>query len=106
MARLTARASFLTQPIGIDLQSIVRYSFDFGADSALRYDLIIEDGKERMQPADDSPADATIHCDRTTFALLLFDRLRLDAARSQGRVTITGDENFVRVLGQNLKPYL
>jgi hypothetical protein len=106
MECLTARTSFLTQPIGIDLQSIVRYRFDFGADSALRYDLVIEGGKERMEPANDSPADATIHGDRTTFALLLFDRFRLDAAVSQGRVTITGDENLARVLGQKLKPYL
>jgi hypothetical protein len=106
MECLTARTSFLTQPIGIDLQSIVRYRFDFGADSALRYDLVIEGGKERMEPANDSPADATIHGDRTTFALLLFDRFRLDAAVLQGRVTITGDENLARVLGQKLKPYL
>ncbi len=106
MERLTARASFLTQPIGIDPQALVRYRFDFGADSALRYDLIIEGGNDRMEPAADSLADATIYCDRTTFALLLFDRFRLDSALSQGRVTIEGDEGLARVLGQRLRPYV
>jgi uncharacterized protein (TIGR03083 family) len=104
--RLTARTSFLTQPIGVELPPLVRYRFDFGAERALRFDLVIENGKERMEPANDSPADAAIHCDRTTFALLLFDRFRFDAARSQGLVTISGDENLARALGQKLKPYL
>jgi uncharacterized protein (TIGR03083 family) len=106
MERLTARASFLTQPIDIDPQVLVRYRFNFGADSALRYDLSIEGGKERMEPATDSLADVTIYCDRATFVLLLFDRFRLDSAISQGRVTIEGDESLARVLGQSLRPYV
>jgi len=106
MERIVARASFLTQPISIDPQVLVRYRFDFGADSALRYDLIMEGGKDRMEQAADSQADVTLYCDRTTFALLLFDRFRLDSALAQGRVMIVGDESLARVLGQNLRPYV
>jgi putative sterol carrier protein len=84
----------------------VRYRFDFGADSALQYDLIIEGGKDRMERAADSQADVTLYCDRTTFALLLFDRFRLDSALAHGRVTIAGDESLARVLGQHLRPYV
>ena len=76
----------------------MRYHFDLRADSALRYDLIVEAGKVHMEPSENVLADVTLCCDRATFALLIYKRLTLSPAVSQGRLTVEGDQELTAAL--------
>ena len=81
----------------------MRYHFDLRADSALCYDLIVEGGKARMEPSENALADVTLRCDRATFALMMYKRLTLDPAVSQGRLTVEGDQALTAALDQWLQ---
>ena len=67
--------------------------------------MIVEEGKGCLELAADTPAEVTLRCDRTTFALLFYSRLTLDAAVAQGCVTVAGDHALAQVLAQSLTPY-
>jgi hypothetical protein len=58
-----------------------------------------------MEPAADMPAAVTFRCDRTTFALVLYSRVPLEAAVAQGRVTVEGNHALAQGLAQSLTPY-
>jgi uncharacterized protein (TIGR03083 family) len=96
---------FVTFSMDAGLPSMVRYRFDLGGESALRYDVIVEGSKARMEPSADAPADVTLRCDRATFALLLYHRFTLDSAVAQGRLTVDGNQALARVLEQSLTAY-
>jgi len=100
MERIPHRTGFATFSIEADRWPWVRYRFDLEADRAPSYDVIVERGKARMEPAGKEPAEVTLHCDRATFALMMYKRLTLDPAVAQGRVTIEGDHALVSVLDQ------
>jgi hypothetical protein len=102
---LPTLVGFLTFPKDTGSPSPVRYRCDLGVDSALRYDVIVDGGWARMEPTADTPAAVTLRCDRTTFALVLYSRVPLDAAVAQGRVTVEGNQALARVLAQSLTPY-
>lgn len=102
---LPTLVGFLTFPMDTGHPSPVRYRWDLGVDSALRYDVIVDGGRARMEPAADTPAEVTLRGDRTTFALMLYSRVPLDAAVAQGRVTVGGNHALARVLAQSLTPY-
>jgi uncharacterized protein (TIGR03083 family) len=102
---LPTLVGFLTFPMDTDHPSPVRYRCDLGVDSALRYDVIVDGGRARMEPAADVPAAVTLRCDRTTFALVLYSRVPLDTAVAQGCVTVEGNPALARVLAQSLTPY-
>jgi uncharacterized protein (TIGR03083 family) len=103
MDRIPHRSGFATFPIDTDRWPWVRYRFDLEADRAPSYDVIVENGKARMEPSGKAPADVTLHCDRATFALMMYKRLTLDPAVTQGRVTIAGNHALAAVLDQWLK---
>jgi uncharacterized protein (TIGR03083 family) len=90
-------------PIDTDRWPFVHYRFDLEADGAIRYDMVAEGGKARMEPSGQEPAEVTLHCDRATFALMMYKRLTLDPAVTQGRVAIEGDHALVAVLDQWLQ---
>jgi uncharacterized protein (TIGR03083 family) len=90
-------------PIDTDRWPLVRYRFALEADGAMRYDMVAEGGKARMEPSGKEPADVTLHCDRATFVLMMYKRLTLDPAVAQSRVAIEGDHTLAAVLDQWLK---
>jgi hypothetical protein len=102
---LPTLVGFLTFPRDTGHPSPVRYRWDLGSESALRYDVIVDRGQGRMEPAADTPAEVTLRCDPSTFALVLYSRIPLDAAVARGRVTVAGDKGLARVLAQSLTPY-
>lgn len=103
MERIPKRSGFAMFPIDAARWPLVRYQFALGAESALRYDLIVEGGKTRMEPSGQGSADVTLSCDQATFALMMYKRLTLDPTVAQGRVTVEGDPALVAVLDQWLK---
>ena len=98
--RLPGFAQF---PIDADRWPVARYRFALAADRARSYDLVVESGKARLEPSENALADVTVHCDRATFALMMYKRLTLAPAVAQGRVTIEGDHELKAVLDQWLK---
>jgi uncharacterized protein (TIGR03083 family) len=105
MELIPIRLSSVQFPTDTGHQSLVRYRFDLGGESALRYDVIVEGGKARMEPSADAPADVTLRGDRATFALVIYNRLTLDSAVAQGRMTVEGNQALARVLDQSLTAY-
>jgi uncharacterized protein (TIGR03083 family) len=103
MERIPQRTGLATFPINADRWPWVRYRFDMEAVGALSYDIIVERGTARMEPAGKELAEVILHCDQATFALMMYKRLTLDPAVAQGRVTIEGDYALVSVLDQWLK---
>jgi putative sterol carrier protein len=79
---------------------LVRYQFDLRAESARRYDLTVEGGKIRLEPAGNVPANVTLHCNPATFALMMYKRLTLAPAVASGRLTVAGDEALAAALDQ------
>ena len=102
---LPTLVGFLTFPRDTGSPAPVRYRWDLGVDSTLRYDVIVDGGQGRLEPAADASAAVTLRCDRTTFALVLYSRLTLDAAVAQGRVAVAGNPALAQVLAQSLTPY-
>jgi uncharacterized protein (TIGR03083 family) len=102
---LPTLVGFITFPLDTDSQSPVRYRFDLEGERNRRYDVIVEEGKGCLELAADTPAEVTLRCDRTTFALLFYSRLTLNAAVAQGRVSVAGDHALAQVLAQSLTPY-
>ena len=102
---LPTRVGVLTFPRDTGSPAPVRYRWDLAGERALRYDVIVEGGQARMEPAADTPAAVTFRCDRTTFALVLYSRFTLDVAVAQGRMTVAGNHALAQVLAQSLTPY-
>jgi uncharacterized protein (TIGR03083 family) len=102
---LPTLVGFLTFPRDTGFPSPVRYRWDLDGESAICYDVIVDGGQARMEPAADAPAAVTFRCDRTTLALVLYSRVPLEAAAAQGRVTVEGSPALARVLAQSLTPY-
>ena len=102
MERVPRRLELIKFSMDTVRQPLVRYQVDLGVDSTLRYDVIVEGGKARMEQSGGSPADVTLRCDRTTFALLAYNRLTLQTAIAQGHLTIEGAKSLVAVLEQGL----
>jgi hypothetical protein len=100
LERIPHRTGFARFPIDADRWPLVRYQFDLRAESARRYDLIVEGGKTRLEPAGNVPADVILHCDPATFALMMYKRLTIAPAVASGRLTVAGDEALAAVLDQ------
>ena len=100
MERIPNRTGFASFPIDADRWPLVRYQFDLQEEQARRYDLIVEAGKTRLEPAGNVPAEVTLHCDQATFALM---RLTLAPAVASGRLRVEGDETLAAVLDQWLQ---
>jgi uncharacterized protein (TIGR03083 family) len=82
---------------------VVRYRFALEADRARSYDVVVEGGKARLVPSENAWAEVTVHCDRATFALLMYKRLTLDPLGAPAPATVEGDPALVAVLDQWLK---
>jgi hypothetical protein len=94
---------FAQFPMDADRWPVVRYRFALEADRTRSYDMVVEGGKARLEPAEDALAEVTVHCDRATFALLMYKRLTLDPLGAPAHVTVEGDRALVTVLDQWLK---
>ena len=79
---------------GSKLNTPVRYRFELTGAVSSRHDIVVEDGKARMQPADSAAPDVTFRCDAETFVLLAYERITLAAALADGRIVVEGDREL------------
>jgi uncharacterized protein (TIGR03083 family) len=103
LERIPRRSGFSSFPIDTERWPHMRYRFDLSRDCELRYDLAVEGGRVHMEPSDNNPADVTLHCDQSTFVLMMYKRLTLDSAVSQEHLSVDGDQELTVVLDQWLK---
>jgi hypothetical protein len=95
---------FATFPLSPYNADHARYRWHITGESPRTYDLIVDNDTARMEPAEhDAAVDVTLHCDGTTFALLMYKRLSLEPVRAQGRVVVEGDQELTMVLDAWLK---
>ena len=53
--------------------------------------MVVEDNIAHLALDGDAPATVPLICDSGTFALLMWERISLDAAKAAGRVTSSGN---------------
>ena len=73
------------------LPRTARFRFQVTGAVSANDDLIVQDDKCRMEPADQTAADVIFKCDTDTFVLLMYRRLTLDPAIAAGRLAVDGD---------------
>ena len=83
----------LFQP-GSRLSRTARYSFELRGAVPERHDILVEDGKARMEPAGTTAAQVTFRCDTETFALLAYERFTVNKAESDGLIALEGDRGL------------
>ena len=78
----------LFQPgAGIDQASRFRFALTDGES----YDIVAGGGELRMEDSAGDAADVTFRCDASTFTLLAYGRLTVEAAVASGDITVEGD---------------
>jgi uncharacterized protein (TIGR03083 family) len=78
-------------PLPAEPSAPVRYRWVLHGTVTNTYDIVVEHGRCRMQPADASAAQVTFHGDAETFILVQYQRLALAAATVMGHLAIEGD---------------
>lgn len=71
------------------------YRFDLEGPVSGQRDVIVENGKARLEPAGDAKADVSIRCHTEILALLVYGRLTLGSAAAAGLAKIQGDDELV-----------
>ncbi len=79
---------------GSKVSGPVRYRFELTGAMPSRHDIVIEDGKARMQSAQAAAPDVTFRCDTENFVLLAYQRIALAAALADGRIAVEGDREL------------
>jgi uncharacterized protein (TIGR03083 family) len=88
---------------GSSITEPTRFRFALTGTVQGSYDIVVGEGKARMEPsgsaAGSNEADATFECDAEAFVLLVYGRVSLDEALSNGRVSTDGDRDLVANFG-------
>ena len=81
----------------------VRARFVLTDIAARRVDLVLDNAAAYLEAAGESSAHLRFCCDTETFVLLLYGRLRLEAAMASGRVVSESDPALATIVDQWLK---
>ena len=79
---------------GSKLENTVRYRFELSGAAPSKHDIVVEDGKSRLQPAGSASPDATFRCDTKTFVLLAYERITMAEALGNGRIAVEGNREL------------
>jgi len=79
---------------GSKLGTPVRYRIELTGAVPSRHDIVVKNGKARMQPAEDAAPDVTFRCDSETFVLLAYERIKLAEGLADGRISVEGDREL------------
>ncbi len=83
-------------PLAAATSQPARLRFELSGAVTRAYDLIPAPAASRLEPAGDATAAATLHCDTETFLLLLYRRLDLAAALSNGQLAAAGNTELAQ----------
>jgi uncharacterized protein (TIGR03083 family) len=82
------RAAF---PLPPEFPGPVRFRWELHGAVLNIYDIVVEHGHCRMEPAANSTAQVTFRAEAETFVLMLYQRLSLTVATTTGSLVIEGD---------------
>jgi uncharacterized protein (TIGR03083 family) len=68
-------------------------------------DVVVADGALRLEAANQTRAQVTVACDTETFLLLMWGRLSLETAITEGQVSIEGDRRLAADFGRWYKGF-
>ena len=88
---------------GPALDQPVRYRFTVPEPAPFKADIVVEGDKFRLEESPAGPADISFHCDTGTLALMMYGRLDVSAAISQGKLVVEGDRGLASQFGQWFK---
>ena len=92
--------SFVPGPM---LQAPVRYRFEITGPVHYMSDVVVTRDNASLEPAEESQADVTFHCDTETFVLLMYGRLTPHSAIAADRLTLEGDSRQADKFGSWFK---
>ncbi|MEE3012951.1 MAG: maleylpyruvate isomerase family mycothiol-dependent enzyme [Chloroflexota bacterium] len=75
-----------------------RFRFELTGLVSGSHEIVVENGYSHMEAPGNGPTRATFRCDTETFALLVYGRVSLDKAESEGRLTVQGDREFASLI--------
>ncbi len=78
----------------------VCYRFELRGTLPSSHDLIIANGRARLEPAGATRPQVTFQCETESFVLLLYRRVTLEAALAAGSVAVEGDPAFTRAFAR------
>ena len=73
-----------------------RLRFELTGAATRAYDLTLTAGATTLEPAGDGPAAATLRCDTETFIMMLYRRLNLAGAMTDGRIEVSGNAELAQ----------
>jgi hypothetical protein len=91
MPRRLARPQRAVFPLRAGLSIPVRYRWKLRGAAGKAYDIVVENGRCRIQLADASAAQVTFNAAAETFLLVLYQRLALTVATATGDLLVKGD---------------
>ena len=83
-----ARRAFRPDPM---LEKPLRHRFVLTDPISASRDIVIAADEARVEPAGGQEPDVTFHCDGETYVLVMYGRLKVFEARSDGRLTFDGN---------------
>ena len=75
---------------GLDLPIPVRYRFDVASPVAVREDLFLNGDAYKTEPSGTEDADVIFRCNTENYILLMFGRLQVEHAVTEGRLSVEG----------------
>ena len=75
---------------GLGLPTPMRFRFEIPGPLPMRQDILVNHDDFVMEGSGDSRADVTVHCDTSSYILLIYGRFNLDWASVIGKATIEG----------------
>lgn len=88
---------------GTSLPSPIRYCWDVTGVVSSPYDIVVEDGKCRIEPGGAAVGHVTCRSETETFVLLMYGRLTLESAIAAGRLSVEGDQGLITAFDRWLK---
>jgi uncharacterized protein (TIGR03083 family) len=89
---------------GTHLPSPIRYRWDVTGVVSSPYDIVVENGKCRIEPGGAAAVGhVTFRSDTETFVLLMYGRLTLEPALATGRLSVEGEQGLVTAFERWLK---
>jgi len=74
-------------PVDVASQSPIHYRFELTGPGARNFDLVVDNNIARLAIGGDAAASVSFRCDTATFALLMWERISLESAKSCGLLT-------------------
>ena len=79
---------------GPALSQPVRYRFEVLEPTRFRTDIVVEGDQFRLEAPSDHPTEVAFRCNAGTLALIMYGRLAVSEAISQGKLALEGDSEL------------